>query len=136
MHKSLRNGEFLTKDPLKYAAWIVDEARREFKLSWHRCLEAYSGLKVEMFRESDILKPLSDLQTPLRSGKSISKYHSTDNREFTTASNDKNKEASNLKAKVKPQIHRPLLNNHQLKFVPSFSALNLLSLKKAESSNN
>lgn len=50
MHRWLRTGEFALCNQEKLAAQIVDEARKEFKLDWHRCLEAYSGLTVDMFR--------------------------------------------------------------------------------------
>lgn len=52
MQKWLRSGEFVTRNQEKLAAQIVDEARKEFKLDWHHGLEAYSGLSVEMFRET------------------------------------------------------------------------------------
>ena len=69
MLKWLRSGEFVLKDQEKLAAQIVDEARKEFKLDWHSSLEAYSGLSADVFRNTEVLKQLGDLQTPLRTAK-------------------------------------------------------------------
>lgn len=60
---------------------------------------------------------------------------STEQSKDTAASNHK-EFSSQLKAKTKPNILRPIIPHSQLKYVPSFTALNLLSLKRTESSTN
>jgi hypothetical protein len=64
MMKFLRSGEFVLKNQMRLAAVIVDDSRKEFRMDWHPLLEKYSGLTSEQFRESDVLRPLVDLQTP------------------------------------------------------------------------
>lgn len=64
MMAAMRSGEFVGKDQEVLAARIVDSARREFKLQWNRELEGYSGMRAEVFQEVEVLRPITDLQTP------------------------------------------------------------------------
>jgi hypothetical protein len=70
MIRVLRSGRFVTEDQELVAARVLEKARREFGLGWHKRLEGWVGVdrvreqEVEVLRE--VVQQQQQQQTPMK----------------------------------------------------------------------
>lgn len=57
--KSLKSGEYISKNQEKLAASIIIKARKEFHLGWNQCIQDYSLMSASECQDEMVLLPIS-----------------------------------------------------------------------------